>query len=188
MGYVITIALYYLNGKGNDLILITTHSILKPELRYKESYLTLTAENKRSELLMQSTALDEKRAFLPLGKCRQKNIYYYTYRTMFNVPGQLTSVIAFDLPINNFLPAELSPQYLRLLPTGQQSVYDKNNIEVSTDGTSLIFSQPIAGIPSLSYEYPLKSIFNEIVYKKISGYLSAYSFYLDFSVWPYLYS
>lgn len=143
-------SLYYLNGKGNDLILITTHSVLKPEIRYKESYLTLTAENKRSELLMQSTALDEKESLSPIRKMSTENIYYYTYRIMFNVPGQLTSVVAFDLPINNFLPSELSPHYLRLLPTGQQSVYDKNNIEISTDGSSLIFLNLLRVFPTHS--------------------------------------
>lgn len=180
-------SLYYLNGKGNDLILITTHSVLKPEIRYKESYLTLTAENKRSELLMQSTALDEKESISPIRKMSTENIYYYTYRIMFNVPGQLTSVIAFDLPINNFLPSELSPQYLRLLPTGQQTIYDKNSIELSTDGTSLIFSQPIAGIPySLSYEYPLKSIFTEIAYKNIWLLISLFTF-VSISVFGHIY-
>lgn len=180
-------SLYYLNGKGNDLILITTHSVLKPELRYKESYLTLTAENKRSELLMQSTALDEKESLSPIRKMATDNIYYYTYRIMFNVPGQLTSVIAFDLPINKFVPSELSPHFLRLLPTGQQTVYDKNDIEVSTDGTSLIFSQPIAGIPySLSYEYPLKAIISEIVYKNIWLIISLLAF-VSISVFGHLY-
>lgn len=180
-------SLYYLNGKGNDLILITTHSVLKPEIRYKESYLTLTAENKRSELLMQSTALDEKESLSPIRKMSTENIYYYTYRIMFNVPGQLTSVVAFDLPINNFLPSELSPHYLRLLPTGQQSVYDKNSIEVSTDGSSLIFSQPIAGIPySLSYEYPLKSIIKEIAYKNIWLLISLLVF-ISISVFGHIY-
>lgn len=180
-------SLYYLNGKGNDLILITTHSVLKPEIRYKESYLTLTAENKRSELLMQSTALDEKESLSPIRKMSTENIYYYTYRIMFNVPGQLTSVVAFDLPINNFLPSELSPHYLRLLPTGQQSVYDKNSIEVSTDGSSLIFSQPIAGIPySLSYEYPLKSIIKEIAYKNIWLLISLLVF-ISISIFGHIY-
>lgn len=180
-------SLYYLNGKGNDLILITTHSVLKPEIRYKESYLTLTAENKRSELLMQSTALDEKESLSPIRKMPTENIYYYTYRIMFNVPGQLTSVVAFDLPINNFLPSELSPHYLRLLPTGQQSVYDKNNIELSTDGSSLIFSQPIAGIPySLSYEYPMKSIIKEIAYKNIWLLISLLVF-ISISVFGHIY-
>ncbi|QIG05633.1 phosphotransferase RcsD [Proteus sp. ZN5] len=180
-------SLYYLNGKGNDLILITTHSVLKPELRYKESYLTLTAENKRSELLMQSTALDEKESLSPIRKMSTENIYYYTYRIMFNVPGQLTSVVAFDLPINNFLPSELSPHYLRLLPTGLQSVYDKNSIEVSTDGSSLIFSQPIAGIPySLSYEYPLKSIIKEIAYKNIWLLISLMVF-ISISIFGHIY-
>ncbi|WP_337090651.1 phosphotransferase RcsD [Proteus terrae] len=180
-------SLYYLNGKGNDLILITTHSVLKPEIRYKESYLTLTAENKRSELLMQSTALDEKESLSPIRKMSTENIYYYTYRIMFNVPGQLTSVVAFDLPINNFLPSELSPHYLRLLPTGQQSVYDKNSIEVSTDGSSLIFSQPIAGIPySLSYEYPLKSIIKEITYKNIWLLISLLVF-ISISIFGHIY-
>ncbi|MBQ0212852.1 phosphotransferase RcsD [Proteus vulgaris] len=180
-------SLYYLNGKGNDLILITTHSVLKPEIRYKESYLTLTAENKRSELLMQSTALDEKESLSPIRKMSTENIYYYTYRIMFNVPGQLTSVVAFDLPINNFLPSELSPHYLRLLPTGQQSVYDKNSIEISTDGSSLIFSQPIAGIPySLSYEYPLKLIIKEIAYKNIWLLISLLAF-ISVSVFGHIY-
>ncbi|MBG3128850.1 phosphotransferase RcsD [Proteus mirabilis] len=180
-------SLYYLNGKGNDLILITTHSVLKPEIRYKESYLTLTAENKRSELLMQSTALDEKESLSPIRKMSTENIYYYTYRIMFNVPGQLTSVVAFDLPINNFLPSELSPHYLRLLPTGQQSVYDKNNIEISTDGSSLIFSQPIIGIPySLSYEYPMKSIIKEIAYKNIWLLISLLVF-ISISVFGHIY-
>ncbi|OAT46040.1 two-component sensor protein [Proteus hauseri ATCC 700826] len=180
-------SLYYLNGKGNDLILVTTHSVLKPEIRYKESYLTLTAENKRSELLMQSTALDEKESISPIRKMSTENIYYYTYRIMFNVPGQLTSVIAFDLPINNFLPYELQPQYLRLLPTGQQTIYDKNDIEVSTDGSSLIFSQPIAGIPySLSYEYPLKAIITEITYKNIWLLISLFSFIL-ISIFGHIY-
>ncbi|MEQ4907499.1 phosphotransferase RcsD [Proteus vulgaris] len=180
-------SLYYLNGKGNDLILITTHSVLKPEIRYKESYLTLTAENKRSELLMQSTALDEKESLSPIRKMSTENIYYYTYRIMFNVPGQLTSVVAFDLPINNFLPSELSPHYLRLLPTGQQSVYDKNNIEISTDGSSLIFSQPIAGIPySLSYEYPLKLMIKEIAYKNIWLLISLLAF-ISISVFGHIY-
>ncbi|WP_100158504.1 phosphotransferase RcsD [Proteus columbae] len=180
-------SLYYLNGKGNDLILITTHSVLKPEIRYKESYLTLTAENKRSELLMQSTALDEKESLSPIRKMSTENIYYYTYRIMFNVPGQLTSVVAFDLPINNFLPSELSPHNLRLLPTGQQSVYDKNNIEISTDGSSLIFSQPITGIPySLSYEYPMKSIIKEIAYKNIWLLISLLVF-ISISVFGHIY-
>ncbi|GLX63121.1 phosphotransferase RcsD [Proteus vulgaris] len=180
-------SLYYLNGKGNDLILITTHSVLKPEIRYKESYLTLTAESKRSELLMQSTALDEKESLSPIRKMSTENIYYYTYRIMFNVPGQLTSVVAFDLPINNFLPSELYPHYLRLLPTGQQSVYDKNNIEISTDGSSLIFSQPIIGIPySLSYEYPMKSIIKEIAYKNIWLLISLLIF-ISISVFGHIY-
>ena len=180
-------SLYYLNGKGNDLILITTHSVLKPEIRYKESYLTLTAESKRSELLMQSTALDEKESLSPIRKMSTENIYYYTYRIMFNVPGQLTSVVAFDLPINNFLPSELSPHYLRLLPTGQQSVYDKNDIEISTDGSSLIFSQPIIGIPySLSYEYPMKSMIKEIVYKNIWLLISLMVF-VSISVFGHIY-
>ncbi|OAT35997.1 phosphotransferase RcsD [Proteus myxofaciens] len=180
-------SLYYLNGKGNDLILITTHSVLKPEIRYKESYLTLTAENKRSELLMQSTALDEKESLSPIRKMATDNIYYYTYRIMFNVPGQLTSVIAFDLPINNFLPAELQPHYLRLLPTGQQTIYDKNIIEVTTDGTSLIFSQPIEGIPySLSYEYPLKSILAEIAYKNVWLLISLLAF-ISVSIFGHIY-
>lgn len=53
-------SMYYLNGQDNTLVLVTTHSILKPELRYKESYLTLTAEDKRADMISQSTLLDRR--------------------------------------------------------------------------------------------------------------------------------
>ncbi|MBQ0330369.1 phosphotransferase RcsD, partial [Providencia rettgeri] len=53
-------SMYYLNGLDNTLVLVTTHSILKPELRFKESYLTLTAEEKRADMLTQSTLLDRR--------------------------------------------------------------------------------------------------------------------------------
>ncbi|MDN8999663.1 hypothetical protein Q0P46_14020, partial [Staphylococcus aureus] len=74
-----------------------------PELRYKESYLTLTAEDKRSDMITQSTLLDRREVISNMQKNAQDNVYFYTYRLVFNSPGRLSSVISFDISINSIL-------------------------------------------------------------------------------------
>ncbi|EMT6576471.1 phosphotransferase RcsD [Providencia rettgeri] len=157
-------SMYYLNGLDNTLVLVTTHSILKPELRFKESYLTLTAEEKRADMLTQSTLLDRREIISNIQKYSPDNLYYYTYRLMFNSPGQLTSVISFDISINSLIPPNLNGDFFTIntRPASTGS-YESHTTWV---GTNLIFSHPIDGTSyQLYYHVSLKSIiFNVISY------------------------
>ena len=149
-------SMYFLNGSDNTLVLVTTHSILKPELRYKESYLTLTAEEKRTDMLTQSTLLDRREIVSNLQKLTPDNIYYYTYRLMFNSPGQLTSVISFDISINSILPFNLKGDYLSISP---RNIDTSKSEDVETRGTSLVFSHQIEGSNyQIYYKVPLKDL------------------------------
>ncbi|MDR0219070.1 MAG: phosphotransferase RcsD [Enterobacteriaceae bacterium] len=159
-------SMYYLNGKDNNLLLVTTHSILKPEIRFKESY--LTSEAKRSEMLAQSIALDEREGISSIKVLRGENIYYYTYKAAFNTPGQLTSVIAFDLPIDNLLSVDMSPADFRLYPDNEYDADKDNEIDVSLNGFWLEFSQPLNVMPyKLAYQIPLKALIVDLLLRNI---------------------
>ncbi|WP_273803741.1 phosphotransferase RcsD [Providencia rettgeri] len=157
-------SMYYLNGLDNTLVLVTTHSVLKPELRFKESYLTLTAEEKRADMLAQSTLLDRREIISNVQKYSPENVYYYTYRLMFNSPGQLTSVISFDISMNSLIPTSLDGDLFTInsRSSGTASPEAYNTLM----GMNLIFSQPIDGTPyQLYYHISLKTIiFNIISY------------------------
>ncbi|EJD6368500.1 phosphotransferase RcsD [Providencia rettgeri] len=155
-------SMYYLNGLDNTLVLVTTHSILKPELRFKESYLTLTAEEKRADMLTQSTLLDRREIISNIQKYSPDNLFYYTYRLMFNSPGQLTSVISFDISINSLIPASLNGDFFTI--NTRPSSTGSNESHTSWVGTNLIFSQPIEGTSyQLYYHTSLKNIIFNMV-------------------------
>ncbi|EKT63903.1 phosphotransferase RcsD [Providencia burhodogranariea] len=135
-------SMYYLNGSDNTLILVTTHSIMRPDLRYKESYLILTAEEKRADMLTQSTLLDRREWISNLQKLTPNNIYYYTYRLMFNSPGQLTSVISFDISINSAMPFNLKGDNISISPRNSANSKEAN---FEMRGANLVFSQTIEG-------------------------------------------
>ncbi|MEQ4708142.1 phosphotransferase RcsD [Providencia huaxiensis] len=157
-------SMYYLNGLDNTLVLVTTHSILKPELRFKESYLTLTAEEKRADMLTQSTLLDRREIISNIQKYSPDNLFYYTYRLMFNSPGQLTSVISFDISINSLIPPSLNGNFFTI--NARPSSTGSNESHSTWSGTNLIFSHPIDGTGyQLYYHVSLKSIiFNVVSY------------------------
>ncbi|WP_369310801.1 phosphotransferase RcsD [Providencia rettgeri] len=157
-------SMYYLNGLDNTLVLVTTHSILKPELRFKESYLTLTAEEKRADMLAQSTLLDRREIISNVQKLSPENVYYYTYRLMFNSPGQLTSVISFDISMNSLIPASLNGDFFTINSRPAGTISAEGHTKLM--GTKLIFSQPIDGSAyQLYYHISLKTIiFNIISY------------------------
>lgn len=150
-------SMYYLNGQDNTLILVTTHSILKPELRYKESYLTLTAEDKRSDMIAQSTLLDRREVLSNMQKNAQDNVYFYTYRLVFNSPGRLSSVISFDISINSILPFTLKGDDISISQRSNNQDMSQSGSELT--GTNLMLSQPIEGTSyQINYNLSLKSI------------------------------
>ncbi|MEQ5109930.1 MULTISPECIES: phosphotransferase RcsD [Providencia] len=155
-------SMYYLNGLDNTLVLVTTHSVLKPELRFKESYLTLTAEEKRADMLAQSTLLDRREIISNVQKYSPENVYYYTYRLMFNSPGQLTSVISFDISMNSLIPSSLDGDFFTINSRPTSTLGPETNTTLM--GTNLIFSQPIDGTPyQLYYHISLKTIIFHLI-------------------------
>ncbi|CAI0869561.1 phosphotransferase RcsD [Serratia liquefaciens] len=129
-------AMYYLNGQDNSLSLITTQPLKELASRFKENYLTTSAEDRRAEMLQQANMLDERESFSALRKQRFQNAYSFSIRTTFNQPGHLATVIAFDLPINDIIPINMARANFMLLP-------DNSNLD---DGTLPIEGTPNAGI------------------------------------------
>ncbi|MDC9605892.1 phosphotransferase RcsD [Xenorhabdus griffiniae] len=173
------LSMYYLNGQDNNLLLITTYPILKPEIRFKESYLTLNSETKRTEMLEQSSALEEKESISSINVLRGENIYFYTYKAAFNATGQLTTIIAFDLPINNLLPVDMSPADFRLTAINLHEPEASDKAEVSLNGFWLEFSQPLDVMPyKLIYQVPLKALIVDLLFRNVWLLLSILFFFL----------
>ncbi|MTC59412.1 phosphotransferase RcsD [Providencia rustigianii] len=155
-------SMYYLNGQDNTLVLVTTHSILKPELRYKESYLTLTAEDKRADMISQSTLLDRREIISNVQKNSADNVYYYTYRLVFNSPGRLSSVISFDISVNSILPFTLQGNDVSLSQRANNST--NNESSMSLVGTSVVLSKPVEGTNyQVQYNISLRNIIFGVV-------------------------
>ncbi|WP_237387206.1 phosphotransferase RcsD [Xenorhabdus sp. Sc-CR9] len=173
------LSMYYLNGQDNNLLLVTTHSILKPEIRLKESYLTLTPETKRTEMLEQSITLEEKESISNINVLRGDNIYFYTYKAAFNAAGQLTTIIAFDLPINNLLPVDMSPANFLLSPIDSDESDSPNKMGVSLNGFWLEFSEHLNIMPyRLIYQVPLKTLIVDLLFRNVWLLLSILIFFL----------
>ncbi|OTA17313.1 multi-sensor hybrid histidine kinase [Xenorhabdus vietnamensis] len=175
-------SMYYLNGQENNLLLLTTHPVLKPEIQHKESYLTRNLDARRIDMLEQSIALDEKESISFINVLRGENIYFYTYKATFNAVGQVATVIAFDLPINNLLPVDMSPANFRLNMINLGEFKDSDKVEVSLNGFWLEFSQPLNVMPyKLIYQVPLKTLIVDLLFRNVWLLLSILLFLL-FSV------
>ncbi|QHA88725.1 phosphotransferase RcsD [Serratia rhizosphaerae] len=109
-------AMYYLNGQDNSLSLVTTQSLKDLTSRFRDSYLTNSAEDRRTEMLQQANMLDERESFSTLRKQRFQNAYSFSIRTTFNQPGHLATVIAFDLPLNDIIPFNMARANFELQP------------------------------------------------------------------------
>ncbi|HHQ6610825.1 phosphotransferase RcsD [Morganella morganii] len=171
-------SMYYLNGLDNSLLLVTSHSALRPELRYRESQLTLGADEKRAEMLADSTALDERETLSSFTKMPSESTYYYTYRAMFNNPGQLTSVVAFDLPVNNLVPDNLDLSNLSLIPAGSHTLSNRPNaVQISINGLSLKLSYRLREMPyQVVYQLSLLALAEEMLSANIWLLISAFLF------------
>lgn len=159
-----TYSMYYLNGQDNSLLLITTQALKEVTSRFKESYLTASAESRRTEMLQQVNTLDERESFSPLRKMRFQNAYYLTLRTTFNHPGHLATVIAFDLPINNLIPPNMARSNFLLQPDKMPvnegtAPEDIVTASVSLNGSWVEFSAPLANATlKIVYRVPISTL------------------------------
>ncbi|QLH62821.1 phosphotransferase RcsD [Serratia symbiotica] len=110
-------AMYYLNGQDNSLSLITTQPLRELASRLQESYLATSVEEHRAEMLQQANMLNERESFLGLRKQHFRNVYFFSMLTTFNQPGHLATVIAFVLPINDIIPANMALSSFLLEPS-----------------------------------------------------------------------
>ncbi|MDT3249519.1 phosphotransferase RcsD [Serratia sp. root2] len=146
-------AMYYLNGQDNSLSLITTQPLKELASRFRESYLTTSAEDRRAEMLQQANMLDERESFSSLRKQRFQNAYSFSIRTTFNQPGHLATVIAFDLPINDIIPINMARSNFMLLPDETDlddstlPVETTTNASVSLSASWVEFSAPLPNAP-----------------------------------------
>ncbi|EFE95632.1 phosphotransferase RcsD [Serratia odorifera] len=159
-------AMYYLNGQDNSLSLITTQPLKELTSRFRESYLTNSAEDRRAEMLQQANLLDERESFSSLRKQRFQNAYSFSIRTTFNQPGHLATVIAFDLPINDIIPFNMARSSFLLQPDDDDDLDDSgvaseaaNAATASLSGSWLEFSAPLPNAPlNLLYRVSLFSL------------------------------
>lgn len=166
-------SMYYLNGVDNSLSMISTQILKDISAQFRGSYITAIAEARRTEMLQQSNALDERESFSPIRKLRFYNDYYFTLRTTFNQPGHLATIIAFDLPINDLIPHTLSRDnfILRAETVGTSSEAFTNNEDttrVQLNGSLLEVAAPLVNAPvNIVYQLPLRQFAADMVRNNI---------------------
>lgn len=166
-------SMYYLNGVDNSLSMISTQILKDISAQFRGSDITAIAEARRTEMLQQSNALDERESFSPIRKLRFYNDYYFTLRTTFNQPGHLATIIAFDLPINDLIPHTLSRDnfILRADSVGTSSEAFTNNEDttrVQLNGSLLEVAAPLVNAPvNIVYQLPLRQFTPDMVRNNI---------------------
>ncbi|HCD7424697.1 TPA: phosphotransferase RcsD [Citrobacter werkmanii] len=132
-------SMYYLNGQDNSLILISTLPLKDLISGFKESTIGNIVDSRRAEMLQQANALDERESFSSLRRLVWQNGHYFTLRTTFNQPGHLATVVAFDLPINDLIPAGMPLDSFHLVPDTSSTTEHVNEKE-SPDSVSISFN------------------------------------------------
>ena len=132
-------SMYYLNGQDNSLILISTLPLKDLTSGFKESTIGNIVDSRRTEMLQQANALDERESFSSLRSLAWQNGHYFTLRTTFNQPGHLATVVAFDLPINDLIPPGMPLDSFHLVPDATSTTEHLNEKE-SPDSVSINFN------------------------------------------------
>ncbi|QOV67448.1 phosphotransferase RcsD [Citrobacter sp. BDA59-3] len=132
-------SMYYLNGQDNSMILISTLPLKDLSSGFKESTIGSIVDSRRAEMLQQANALDERESFSALRRLSWQNGHYFTLRTTFNQPGHLATVVAFDLPINDLIPPDMSLDSFRLDTDNAQNNLRSTDKE-STDSVTINFN------------------------------------------------
>ena len=117
-------------------------------------------------MLADSTALDEQETLSLLPRYRRNQpITIPTARCL--ITGQLTSVVAFDLPVNNTVPDNLDLSNLSLI--GGTLGNRPNAVQIGINGLSLKLSYRLREIPyQVVYQLSLLSLAEEMLWP-ISG-------------------
>ncbi|WP_240494272.1 phosphotransferase RcsD [Pantoea sp. 1.19] len=161
-----TWSMYFLNGMDNSLMLVSTLPLKDMAERYKESAISTIVDARRSEMLQQANALDERESFSPLRRFAWQNDHYFTLRTTFNQPGHLATVLAFDLPVNDLIPRNMPLENFQLRqdtasPAQARSSGDEEirNTRIALANPNLEVIATLSNAPlQLVYRVPLSSL------------------------------
>ncbi len=158
-------SMYYLNGQDNSMLLVSTLPLKDLSSSLKESGLESMLDARKSELLQQANALDERESFSELRRLSWQNGRYITLRTTFNQPGHLATVVAFDMPINDLIPPEMPVDNFRLDETdasdsgSSPSKDGPSSVSVAFNGTGLEISAPLSTTQlQLIWQVPFASL------------------------------
>lgn len=153
------------------IALTSTALLREANPRFRDSYIGLLVDSRRNEMLQQANILDERESFSPLRNYRFLNDYYFTQRMIFNQPGHLATIIAFDLPINDIIPLNMARANFVLnsaaeLNTTDGSVDDDDldgaqmpRVYSRMNGAMLEITAPLSNAPlSMTYRVSLISL------------------------------
>lgn len=153
-----TWSMYFLNGQDNSLILTSTLPLKDMATRYKESAISNIVDARRAEMLQQANALDERESFSPLRRFAWQNDHYFTVRTTFNQPGHLATVVAFDLPVNDLIPANMPLEYFQLKQDAAGTVVAGSDDDQALS-TTVTLANPNVEIAASLTSTPLKLVY-----------------------------
>lgn len=180
-----TWSMYFLNGQDNSLILISTLPLKDMATRYKESTISTIVEARRTEMLQQANALDERESFSPLRRFAWQNDHYFTVRTTFNQPGHLATVVAFDLPINDLIPLNMPLENFQLkqdvvVPVGDAPGSDAtHNSKVSLGNNYVEIAASLTSTPlQLTYRVPLMGLIGDTLHNLLWPLLANFALLL----------
>lgn len=160
---------YCLNGQDNSLAVISTLPLKDLMTRYQKGAINNVVNTRRTEMLQQNNVLDERESFSPLRHFAWKNTHYFTLRTTFNQPGHLATVVAFDLPINELIPRNISAENLQLVQANSDTIPPDNennkDLQIVVLGSSIEILSPLQTTPlNLIYRVPITTLLVETLY------------------------
>ncbi|PIJ50076.1 phosphotransferase RcsD [Erwinia sp. OLTSP20] len=166
-------SMYFLNGQDNSLIVISTLPLKDMATRYKETAINNLVDARRAEMLQQATALDERESFSPLRRFTWQNDHYFTLRTTFNQPGHLATVVAFDLPINDLIPATMPLENFQLRQDNSavNEDDDADDDDEMSNNTHVAFTNPNIEITASLPSTPLQLLYRVSVTNLIADTL-----------------
>lgn len=170
-------SMYYLNGQDNSMVLVSTLPLKDLTSGFKESSISNMVDQRRAEMLQQANALDERESFSGLRQMEWQNNNYFTVRTTFNQPGHLATVVAFDMPVNDLLPANMSVDDFRLDNDEQAHLKTTKNqseglVSIGFNGGHIEISVPVVTTGmKLVWEVPTGTMIMETLQNVLLGVL-----------------
>ncbi|CAK9885423.1 MAG: Phosphotransferase RcsD [Candidatus Erwinia impunctatus] len=166
-------SMYLLNGQDNSMLMVSTLPLeMQQNSGGRDNPLTTLLDSRRTEMLQQANALDERESYSLLRYERLIGERYFTLRTTFNQPGHLPTVIAFDIPVGDIIPAQLSETSIQLKNASDDGSVVRGTTQLSFVTPDLEISSALASAPlRLVYIIPLFDLLSEALQQLLWPFL-----------------